>query len=44
MLYLYILLANVVAGIIFGFMYIKRGLECAMIAHLMTHVVMLLLL
>ena len=43
-LYLYILLANGVGGIIFGFMYIKRGLECAMIAHLMTHVVMLILL
>lgn len=43
-LYLFILLANGVAGIIFGCMYIKRGLECAMIAHLMTHAVMLILL
>lgn len=32
MLFLYILLANSVVGISFGVMYIKRGLECAMIA------------
>lgn len=43
-LYLYILLANAMVGIIFGYMYMKRGLECAMIAHLMTHVVMLVFL
>lgn len=39
-LYMYILLANGVLGIIYGYMYIKRGLESAMIAHMMTHIVM----
>ncbi|PXV69182.1 CAAX prenyl protease-like protein [Dysgonomonas alginatilytica] len=43
-LYIYILLANSVAGIVFGYMYMKWGLECAMCAHLMAHVVMYIML
>lgn len=38
----YVLLGNSVGGIIFGWLYWKRGLESGMIAHVMTHVVMVL--
>lgn len=37
----FIILANGLAGIVFGWLYWKRGLECAMVAHIMAHVVML---
>ncbi len=40
MLYAYILLGNMVGGMIFGWLYWKKGLEAAMIGHAMTHVVM----
>lgn len=42
-LYLYIILANGAAGVILGYMYMKRGLECAMWTHLITHVTMFLI-
>ncbi len=41
-LLLYVLIGNSVGGIIFGWLYWKRGLEAAMIAHIMAHVVMVL--
>jgi len=37
----YILIANMVGGVIFGWLYWKKGLEAAFIAHITTHVVML---
>lgn len=37
----YILFANAAGGIIFGWLYWKKGLEAAIIAHMITHVVML---
>ncbi len=39
-LYAYILLGNMVGGMIFGWLYWKKGLEAAMIGHAMAHVVM----
>ena len=39
---LYIIIGNSLGGIIFGWLYWKKGLETAMLAHIMTHVVMLL--
>ena len=38
----YIVIANTVFGLIAGYLYWKRGLEAAMIAHMMTHVIMAL--
>jgi len=38
----YILLGNSVGGIIFGWVYWKRGLEAAMIAHIFAHVMMVI--
>lgn len=38
----YILIGNSLGGIIFGWLYWKKGLESAMIAHIFAHVVMLL--
>lgn len=40
-LYAYILLGNFAGGIVFGWLYWKKGLEAAMIGHAMAHVVML---
>lgn len=37
----YILLGNTFAGIIYGALYWKRGLESAMIAHIITHALLL---
>lgn len=37
----YILLGNTVGGLVFGWLYWKKGLEAAMLAHMMAHVVML---
>lgn len=37
----YIILANSLGGIIFGWLYWKKGLETAMIGHIFAHVVML---
>lgn len=38
---LYILIGNTIGGIEFGWLYWKKGLESAMIAHMFTHVVLL---
>lgn len=37
----YVLIANTVGGIIFGWLYWKKGLESACIAHIVTHLVLL---
>lgn len=42
MLLTYFLVGNGIGGIIFGWLYWKRGLESAFIAHIFAHVVMLL--
>jgi Type II CAAX prenyl endopeptidase Rce1-like len=39
-IYAYIILANVAGGLVFGWLYWKKGLEAAMIGHMMAHVVM----
>ena len=39
-LLLYILIANSLGGVIFGWLYWKKGLESAMIAHIFAHIVM----
>ncbi|MBL7946692.1 MAG: CPBP family intramembrane metalloprotease [Flavobacteriales bacterium] len=39
-LYAYILLGNIAGGLVFGWLYWKKGLEAAMIGHAMAHVVM----
>lgn len=41
-LILYIILGNSLGGIIFGWLYWKRGLESAMIAHIVTHIIFLI--
>ena len=38
----YILIGNTVGGVIFGWLYWKKGLEAAFIAHIFAHVVMVL--
>lgn len=38
----YIIIGNVLGGLIFGYLYWKKGLEAAIIAHVFTHIVMLL--
>lgn len=42
MLLSYILLGNTIGGIIFGWLYWKKGLEAAFLGHIFTHVIMLL--
>lgn len=42
MLLSYVLLGNSVGGIIFGWVYWKKGLESAFVAHIFAHVVMVL--
>ena len=37
----YILIGNSIGGIIFGWLYWKKGLESAFIAHIFTHIVMI---
>lgn len=39
-LFAYVMLGNSIGGLIFGWLYWKKGLEAAMIAHIMAHVVM----
>ena len=39
---LYVIVANSVFGLIAGYLYWKRGLESAMIAHMLTHVLLLM--
>ncbi|WP_224996736.1 CPBP family intramembrane glutamic endopeptidase [Cesiribacter sp. SM1] len=41
LLILYILLGNSVAGIIYGWLYWKKGLEAAIIAHMVTHLIII---
>ena len=43
-LLIYILFGNGLGGIVFGWLYWKKGLESAIIAHIVTHVVMLIFL
>ncbi len=38
----YIMTANTMGGIVFGWLYWKKGLETAMLAHIITHVVLVL--
>lgn len=38
----YIILGNTIGGIIFGWLYWKRGLESAMIAHIFAHIIMVI--
>lgn len=40
-LLIYILIGNSIGGIIFGWLYWKKGLESAFIAHIFTHIVMI---
>jgi membrane protease YdiL (CAAX protease family) len=35
----YVLVANTVFGVVFGWLYWRYGLEAAMVAHVLTHVV-----
>ncbi len=42
-LLLFIFIGNTIGGLIFGWLYWKKGLESAFIAHIFAHVVMLLL-
>ena len=39
-LYAYILIGNSIGGIIFGWLYWKKGLESAFIAHIFAHIIM----
>jgi membrane protease YdiL (CAAX protease family) len=39
---IYILVANTIGGVIFGWLYWKKGLEAAFIAHVFTHVILIL--
>lgn len=41
-LILYIILGNALGGIVFGWLYWKKGLETAMIAHMVAHIVLLI--
>lgn len=41
LLLVYILLGNSLGGIVFGWLYWKKGLESAMIAHISTHILIL---
>jgi len=41
-LLLYIVLGNSVGGIIFGWLYWKKGLESAMVAHIFAHILMII--
>ncbi|WP_252735976.1 CPBP family intramembrane glutamic endopeptidase [Zobellia sp. B3R18] len=38
----YIMVGNSIAGLFFGWLYWRKGLEAAIIAHIMTHVVMMM--
>jgi membrane protease YdiL (CAAX protease family) len=37
----YILLGNTIGGIIFGWLYWKKGLESAFLAHIFAHIIMI---
>lgn len=38
----YVVIGNTVGGLIFGYLYWKKGLESACIAHIFTHIVLVL--
>lgn len=38
----YIMLTNTMGGIVFGWLYWKKGLETAMLAHIITHIILML--
>jgi len=38
----YIMAANTIGGIVFGWLYWRKGLETAMLAHMTTHVVLMI--
>lgn len=38
----YILIGNTIGGIIFGWLYWKKGLESAVMAHILAHIIMVL--
>ena len=38
----YVMIGNSVGGLIFGWLYWKKGLESAFIAHMFTHVILVL--
>ena len=40
-LVIYVITANSIFGIVAGFLYWRRGLEAAMIAHISTHLVLI---
>lgn len=42
LLLIYILIGNSIGGVIFGWLYWKKGLESAFIAHIFTHMIMIL--
>jgi len=42
-LYLYIIIGNAIFGCIAGWLFWKRGLECAILAHMVAHITMLIL-
>lgn len=42
LLLFYLVIGNMIGGIVFGWLYWKKGLESAMIAHIFAHVVMVL--
>lgn len=43
LIYTYIILGNSLGGLIFGYAYWKKGLECAFIAHMFAHLTMITL-
>lgn len=43
LLLFFILFANALGGLVFGWLYWKKGLESAIIAHIVTHIIMLCL-
>ncbi|RKW23809.1 CPBP family intramembrane metalloprotease [Candidatus Gracilibacteria bacterium] len=38
----YIIFGNAIVGVVFGYLYFKKGLETAMIAHIVTHIVFII--
>jgi membrane protease YdiL (CAAX protease family) len=41
-LYVYIIVGNAIFGCIAGWLFYKRGLECAMLAHMVAHITMMI--
>lgn len=41
-LFMYIIFGNAIGGIVFGWLYWKKGLETAMIAHIFSHIILTL--